>query len=87
MGSYLGKPAVALNRKLYNAQQEYLLTSTSVFGNLENELRSIPKVKITLDKNYDASSRKLILKVNISPLSASNGDFRLHACITEDKNN
>lgn len=85
MGSYLGKPAVALNRKLYNAQQEYLLTSTSVFGNLENELRSIPKVKITLDKNYDASSRKLILKVNISPLSASNGDFRLHTCITEDK--
>jgi hypothetical protein len=47
-------------------------------------LRSIPKVKITLDKNYDAS-QKVDLKVNISPLSASNGDFRLHACITEDK--
>lgn len=85
MGSYLGKPAVTLNRKLYNAQQEYLLTSTAVFGNLENELRSIPKVKISMDKSYDAVTRKLVVNITVSPQTSADGDFRLHACITEDK--
>lgn len=83
MGSYLGKPAVSLNRKLYNVQEEYLLTSTAVLGNIDNELRSIPKAKISIDNVYDAVSRKLICNVEIDPVSLSTGEFRLHVLINE----
>lgn len=85
MGSYLGKPAVSLNRKIYNAQEEYLLTSTAVLGNIDNELRSIPKAKILIDNVYDAASRKLICNIDIDPVSLSTGDFRLHVLISESK--
>ncbi len=83
MGSYLGKPAVSLNRKLHNAQEEYLLTSSSVLGNIDNELRSIPKAKIHIENLYDATSRKLVCNIEIEPVSSSTGDFRLHALINE----
>jgi len=59
MGGYQGKPAVTLNRKLYDAQQEYLLTSSSILGNIESELRSIPRVVIDIENQYDAETRKL----------------------------
>lgn len=83
MGSYLGKPAVALNRKLYDPLQEYLLTSTSVFGNIENELKSIPKAKIVLDNTYEPGTRRLTCRVTVEPQAAVSGDFRLHVLITE----
>ncbi len=85
MGGYQGKPAVTLNRKLYDAQQEYLLTSSSILGNIESELRSIPRVVIDIENQYDAETRKLRTKVDIKPQAVASGDFRLHVCITEDK--
>lgn len=85
MGSYLGKPAVGLNRKKYNEQQEFLLTSTAVFGNVEAELRTIPKAKISINNIYEAGQRKLTCTVVIEPQALTSGDFRLHAMITESK--
>lgn len=85
MGSYQGKPAVSLDRKLFDPQQEFLLTTTSVLGNIESELRSIPKVLIKISNTYDPASRKLIAKVDVTPQAAASGDFRLHVCITENK--
>ena len=83
MGSYLGKPAVGLNRKKYNEQQEFLLTSTAVFGFVEAELRSIPKAKVIIENTYEPGQRKLTCKVTVEPQTASTGDFRLHALVTE----
>ena len=82
-GPYLGKPAVGLNRKIFNPLEEFILTGTSIFGNIENELRTIPKAKINIINTYDEASRKLSVIIEVDPQSANNGDYRLHALITE----
>ncbi|MBK8746581.1 MAG: Omp28-related outer membrane protein [Saprospiraceae bacterium] len=83
MGFYLGKPAVSLDRKIYNPLEDYILTSTAVLGNIENELRSIPKAKIMINNTYDFNTRKLIANITIDPVVQTSGEFRIHALVTE----
>lgn len=85
MGYYLGKPAVTMNRKKYNDGEEFLLTSTSILGNIEKELLSVPKAELVIDNQYDAGLRKLTSTITIDPKTLSSGTFRLHAMVVESK--
>ncbi len=83
MGKFLGKPAVGLNRKVFDLFEGYILTYFSVLGNLEQELRSLPKAKITINNTYDFNTRKLIANITIDPVTQSKGEFRIHALVSE----
>ena len=83
LGGFLGQPAIGINRKKFDPQQELILSNIFILGNFDTELKSIPKVKISIKNNYDATSRKLLSAVTIIPQVASTGQYRLHALLTE----
>jgi len=83
MGFYLGKPAVTLNRKKYNPQDEFLLGQTDVLANIETEIQSKPVALISITNTFNEGDRKLKSVITITPRQSFDGAIRLHALVTE----
>lgn len=84
MGFYLGKPAVTLNRKKYNPQDEFLLGQTDVIpANIEAELQIEPVALISIANTFNEGDRKLKSVITVTPRQSFDGSIRLHALVTE----
>jgi len=84
LGAPLGYPAAVINRTLFPGEQSKQLPRQSWAGHIANELSKQPAVRITVQTNFDISTRELEAKVLIVAEQNINHPTRLSIMLTED---
>ena len=81
--SYLGKPAAAIDRVVFEAPDIPVSGYTAWQQYVEEEFQKENVLSITTTTNYDPDSRKLEINVSIIPLIDLAGNFKLNVALTE----
>jgi len=88
MANYIGSafffPTAAINRRVVPPETEPYLPRQLWAGIIAEELEKPLLVGLSLDLTYEASSRRLIAKVRLTPKQSLDGDHRLTVLITQD---
>jgi hypothetical protein len=78
-----GYPAAVINRKIHTGQQDRAVFQSSWAGIVGNEAQSKADVRITIDKSYDAATRKLKMSPTVFFQEDISGDVNFTVLITE----
>lgn len=80
----LGYPTAVVNRKKYDGEFDLQLSQGQWAGFIAQEISEAPKVSITLNKNYNTTTRQLNVDVIIKTLQAiESDDIRLSLALNE----
>ncbi len=81
LGPPLGYPAGDVNRTPVSG--ELLLSSNAWASAITTQIQTAPSVELSIDHNYNATTRELTVTVNGIGKAAVSGDIRLSIMITE----
>lgn len=82
--TYLGKPAAAIDRVIFEEPDIPVSGHTSWQQYIEQELAEENVVNIEATVNFDTITSKGQVTVGIIPLKEMNGQFKIYAALTED---
>ena len=84
IGAPIGFPSAAVNRRIVPPETEAYLPRTAWAGVIDEELAESPQIAIKLENNFNATTRKLDITANLTPVSDLSGEHRLTVLITQD---
>jgi Outer membrane protein Omp28 len=79
-----GAPAASIDRRKWNGEDELFTYRQSWPGYVSNRVASQPATGLFILPEWDAATREVKLRVNITPEADLSGDLRLSVYITED---
>ena len=83
---FLGKPSASVNRTLFEGENELATISVELWAKYVQEiLEKENELTLLLDKNYDATTRRLDLEATILPLINQTGNYRVSVYVTESE--
>jgi hypothetical protein len=86
LGRPLGYPSAVVNRKKFDGEFNLQVGRSQWAGFLAQELATPPVIDVKLSVTYSKISRKVQVKVDLTPLQAlSNPEIRVSVMILEDK--
>ena len=84
LGLYLGKPAAAINRRIFPGEDFRAIANLGSWASrVAEELENPPTLNMFASHSFVTETRELDLEVGISGLSPLSGDLRLTVYITE----
>ncbi len=84
LGTAIGFPAAAINRRLVPPETELYLPPTIWTGIIAEELQDAPTIGVFVETAFDPVSRRLDVDVNLAPEAELSGEHRLTVLITQD---
>lgn len=81
--SYLGKPAAAIDRVVFEEPDIPVSGYTAWQQYVEEEFKKENVLSLTTTTNYDSDTRKLEVNVSIIPLVNLAGNYKLNVALTE----
>lgn len=84
LGEPLGYPTAVVNRKKFTGEFDIQLAQNQWAGFIAQEAAQAPEISLTLNKIYNAATRRLEVNVNVKTLEPIDGsDIRLSVALTE----
>jgi len=84
LGAPLGYPAAVINRVKFPGEQSLQLNRQSWAGRIASEIQKKPMVRITIEADYNPTSRKIDARLFILAEEAIDYPTRLSIMLTED---
>jgi len=86
LGEPLGYPTAVVNRRKFPGEFDMQLGQSQWPGFVQQELTLPPKVKLAINRTFNATTRDLTVDVSVLPQETiPSGDVRLSVAILEDK--
>jgi hypothetical protein len=88
MANFIGQasffPTASINRRLVPPETEVYLGRAAWAGIISEELAEDPQIGVFIDPTFDPATRKLEVKVNLTPGEDLTGEHRITVLITQD---
>ncbi len=86
LGNYFGKPEAAFNRKLFSGKSNIRIGRPDSWINfVEEELTINPVARLSIQNNFDESTRELSISLTTTALEEISFPLYLHIAITESE--